>query len=319
MLSPIHLRTVAAVVRTGSFADGARQLGYTSSAVSQQISQLERMLQVTLFERDAQRIRPTPAAEFLALRAMDVLAMLGSLEEDMRSVARGTLGRLRIGSFPTASERLLPGAISHYLPRHGGVDIILDEQEPDQLVPRLQEGELDLVLAYAYDQVSHSWPRELIVTELLDEDLVLLLTRDHPCFGHEKIRITELRSATWVSTRADTPGAACLQALCRGAGFAPNVAFRSNDYDVIHQFVASGLGVALVPQLSHSRAEEIVAHQVVDISARRHVLALQRSGSANPALGGMMKALQQAALELVLTGVGLTSSLRTTSGKQQKN
>ena len=66
MLNPVHLKTLTVVLRFGSFADAARYMGYTSSAVSQQISALERQLKVRLFDRDARSIRPTSAAVEIA-------------------------------------------------------------------------------------------------------------------------------------------------------------------------------------------------------------------------------------------------------------
>src|SRR3981189_3516002 len=100
MLNPVHLRTLTMVIRTGSFADAARRLGYTGSAVSQQIAALERAVKMPLFERDAHSVRPTPAGEFLAERAREALAALGSLEDDIRGMSQGSIGRLPLGAFP---------------------------------------------------------------------------------------------------------------------------------------------------------------------------------------------------------------------------
>src|SRR5699024_9840120 len=108
MLNPVHLQTLITVLRTGSFADAARELGYTGSAVSQQVARLERSARVTLFDRSARSITPTPAAELLASRSREVLATIRDLEDDVLAIAKGRLGTLRVGSFPTASERLLP-------------------------------------------------------------------------------------------------------------------------------------------------------------------------------------------------------------------
>lgn len=302
MLNPIHLRTLAAVVRAGSFADAARRLGYTSSAVSQQVSALERALRMPLFEREAQSIRPTAAAEFLAARAHDVLSTLGALEDEMQGLSEGTAGRLRLGSFPTASERLLPGAIARFVRDRGGVDIELDEAEPEELVHRLQDGDLDLALVYRYDLVPRSWPRSLSSVDLLHEDLVVLLTPTHPHFGRSDVPLAELGDDVWVSSREGTAGAACLRALCAGAGFEPTIGFRSNDYDVLHEFVRSGLGIALAPALSVSD-EGATATRLRDVTVRRHVSALHRAG-ANPAVGAMVAALHAIAESLTKDSQG---------------
>ena len=108
MLEPLHLRTLSTVLQTGSFAAAARRLGYTPSAVSQQIAALERAIRLPLFEREARSIRPTPAAAFLSTRGQEVLATLGALQDDLRGLADGSIGTVRLGSFPTAGEHLLP-------------------------------------------------------------------------------------------------------------------------------------------------------------------------------------------------------------------
>lgn len=310
MLNPVHLRTLAAVVRAGSFAVAARRLGYTSSAVSQQIAALERVVKVPLFEREAQRIRPTPAGEFLAARAHEVLASLGALEDDMQGLAEGTSGRLRIGSFPTASERLLPDAIANFQPSHRGVDILLDEAEPEELVVRLQDGELDLALVYRYDLVPRSWPRSLTSVDLLHEDLVLLLTPDHDGTKGSDVPLADLRDAVWVASREGTAGASCLRALCASAGFEPTVGFRSNDYDVLHEFVRSGLGIALVPALSHVADDALRPTRLRDVTVRRHVSALHRSSGTNPAAGAMLAALGEVAESLAGKSKGLVTAGR---------
>ena len=83
MLNPVHLRTLVEVVKTGSFAEAARRLGYTSSAVSQQISAFERAVGVTLFEREAHSIRPASAALLIADRGGELLAAFDGFEHEV--------------------------------------------------------------------------------------------------------------------------------------------------------------------------------------------------------------------------------------------
>lgn len=298
MLNPVHLRTLTTVIRTGSFADAARHLGYTGSAVSQQIAALERAVKMPLFERDAHSVRPTPAGEFIAERARDSLAALGSLEDDIRGMSQGSIGRLRLGSFPTASERLLPLTLAAHTRQHPAVEVLLDEGEPDELIPLLQVAELDLALVYRYNLVPRSWPRTLTATHLLDEPLVLLLPRSHPLAGSDAVPVGDLREETWIATREGTSGASCLRRMCAAAGFVPQVVYRSNDYDVITSFVASGLGVALVPTLGLMANPDVVATHFKEIEVHRQVTVLHGSSKANPAVDGLVRALQKSARAL---------------------
>ena len=298
MLNPLHLHTLTAVLQTGSFAVAARQLGYTSSAVSQQIAALERTVRLPLFERDARSVRPTPAAAFLAARGQEVLAALGVLQDDLRALAEGVLGTVRLGSFPTASQHLLPGGLAALATSHPAVEVLLDEGEPTELAPRVRDGDLDVALVYRYTPVPGRRPRALSVTPLLREDLVLLLPSGHPLSEVEEIRLEQLQEAVWVTTRHGTEGAACLQRLGAAAGFEPRVSYRSNDYAVVRGFVRSGLGIALVPVLGHAPGPGVVTARLAGTRAHRHVGLLTRADARNPAVDGVIAALNRSARAL---------------------
>ena len=300
MLNPLHLRTFIVVLRTGSFAEAARSLGYTGSAVSQQISSLERAVKMSLFEREAHGIRPTPSAGFLADRAQNVLAAFASFEEEVRAMSEGNFGRVRLGSFPTASQQLLPLSLSTFARTHPEVGIDLDEGEPDSLVPLLLDRDLDLAIVYRYDLVPQTWPKALKAEPLLHEDLVLLLPPGHRFAGSE-ITLADLGKETWVATGERTSCARSLRRACAAAGFEPDVHYRSDDYDVIRRFVSSGLGVALVPALGHVigsiATADIATATVADLSVRRHVVALHAPSTVNPAVKGAVAALKAASAE----------------------
>lgn len=294
MLNPVHLRTLAMVVLTGSFADAARRLGYTASAVSQQIATLESSVRMPLFDRDPHSVRPTPAAEFLAERSHEALAALSALEDDVRAMAEGTIGRLRLGSFPTASEHLLPRALPVLIAENSRLEIHLDEGEPEELVPLLNDQELDLAIVYRYDLVPRNWPKGLYATKLLVEELFLLLPADHRLVG-QPVSLSDLQEEKWISTRQGSSGASSLRRICAQADFNPHVDYRSNDYDVVRGLVRSGLGIALVPALGHVVSEGVEVTRIEDLNVHRHVIALHRAAKVNAAASSAIKSLQAAA------------------------
>ncbi|GMA41973.1 LysR family transcriptional regulator [Mobilicoccus caccae] len=298
MLNPLHLQTLVTVLRTGSFADAARELGYTPSAVSQQIATLERSLKMVLFDRSARSITPTPTARLLAERSRDSLTALRLLEEDVVTMAQGRLGTLRVGSFPTASERLLPAAFSHFRAAHPQVQIRLGEGETDELVAQLLDGQIDVALVYRYDLVPRRIPADVETRALLAEDLLLIVPEDHELLGRAVVAWSDLADATWITTAADTAGAQCLERLCALAGFVPEVSMRSNDYDVVRRFVASGLGVALIPALARGIGEGLGVAPLEASEVRRHVLVLHRHERLNPAVAGFLASLAHAASQV---------------------
>jgi DNA-binding transcriptional LysR family regulator len=306
MLNPVHLQTLATVMRTGSFADAARQMGYTASAVSQQVSSLERQLKVTLFERDAHSIRPTAAAEFIVSRSGVVLGSLRSLEDDVNLLLGGVIGRLRIGSFPSASERLLPSALSAFAVAHDRIDVGLDEGEPHELLPLLQARELDVAVVYRYGLVPMPWPRGLRTHRLITEDLLLVLPLDHPQAGHDVVDVAELAEETWVSTRNGTAAATMLRQLCRSHGFEPSVSYRSNNYAVIQGLVRAGMGIAIVPALGYLSQEGTAAVRVESKAGHRDVFLASSPVSPTPLVDAIAAVLHDASAELADRAVGIS-------------
>ena len=292
MLNPVHLRTLVEVVKTGSFAEAARRLGYTSSAVSQQISAFERAVGVALFEREAHSIRPASAALLIADRGGELLAALDGFEHEVKAMVQGLRGRLRIGTFPTASSRIVPKALARLQADLPDAEIRLDEAEPDDVLPLVLTGELDLALVYAYDLVPRTWPEELTVSPLLDESLLVMVPADHPA-AKNNVKLEDLKDERWIASRDGTSGATCLTRLCAAAGFAPRIAFRSNDYEVVQSLVAAGVGVALIPALGYRPLPDTHAMPLRHKPLRRHVHVIHRTANTNPLLRDAVKALHE--------------------------
>lgn len=294
MVKPLLLVTLREVCRTGSFALAARELGYTASAVSQQIAALEKDTGLVLFEREARGVRATAAAHRLVELSQRVLATLEDFGYEVRELATGTTGRLRLGSFPTASVRLVPPTLSAFTRRYPRAEILLEEGEPEELIPRVIDGALDLALVYEYGLTPQSWPDGLAAHHLLREDLLLLRPRDHGP-GAE---LSELAGERWITSREGTGGALSLARLCAAAGFVPVVTFRSNNYDVVRHLVAARLGVAVVPALGHVPDDRVVATPLRLPAAHRTVVALHREANGNPLLADALATLRQVVLPL---------------------
>jgi len=292
MLNPVHLRTLVEVVKTGSFAEAARRLGYTSSAVSQQVSAFERAVGVTLFEREAHSIRPAAAALLIADRGGELLAALDGFEHEVKAMVQGLRGRLRIGTFPTASSRIVPKALAKLSADLPDAEIRLDEAEPEDVLPLVLTGKLDLALVYAYDLVPQTWPEELTVLPLLDENLLIMVPVDHPA-AKSPGKLEDLKDERWIASRDGTSGATSLTRLCAAAGFAPRIAFRSNDYEVVQSLVAAGVGVALVPALGYKALAGTHAMPLRSKPLRRHVHVVHRTANTNPLLRDAVNALRE--------------------------
>jgi DNA-binding transcriptional LysR family regulator len=307
VLNPIHLETLQAVVRAGSFADAARRLGYTGSAVSQQIAALERRIGTKLFERDAHGVRPTPAADFIVGRSPAALGTLRALEDEIALLVQGATGRLRLGSFPTFNERLTPAALARFSRAWPAVDLHLEEGEPAELIPMVRSRDLDIAVSYHYGRTPRRWPRDVLVEPLLREDL-LLLSPPHLGIASpaDTATLAELRDETWIATQTGTAGATTLLRLCADAGFEPSIAFRSNNYAVIHGLVAAGFGLAIVPALGCRPTSGVAATNLVGDGVVREIVMLRAPGTADATWTSMADALRASAAELCASTTGLS-------------
>lgn len=301
---PIDVRAMATlreVVLHGSFAGAARSLGYTASALSQQISGLERSLGVQLFEREAKRIVPTEAAEYLVQRSSELFDLIRQIDLDVGRLGAGQAGRLRIGSYHSAGGRFLGPAIARFLVGRRDTEISLDEGEPHELFPRVADGSLDIALGFEYERVPAAFPNGLRLEEVATEDLLLVGPAKHRFRTKQSLRFSDLRDETWAAHLPDTPASAALHRCAGEAGFTPKIAFQSNNPTTILGLVAAGLAVALLPRISVvERAEEISVLPVSPPPPGRRIIAALRESDTSP--------LSEAFLHALRTSGGLFST-----------
>jgi DNA-binding transcriptional LysR family regulator len=281
VLNPIHLRTLRECVRTGSFAEAARELGYTASAVSQQIYLLERAVGAPLFERSARSVLATAVARLLAERSGPVLGALTTLEREARAMVLGEQGSLRLASFATANARIVPAALADVVARRPKAQVQLDEGEPSEVLGGVLDGSLDAAVVFDYDLDPRDWPVELQRTELLAEPFVLAVGSSHRLAEYDEVDLVQASEEPWICTRSDTSGARTLGRLAADAGFAPRIIFRSNDYSVISELVARNLGVAMLPALAWPD-DGVHLVRLTGGPTYRRVLALHRQNNGNP-------------------------------------
>ncbi|MGW1835481.1 LysR family transcriptional regulator [Streptomyces sp. NPDC002067] len=295
MLTPTQLQAVRDVVATGSLRTAARLLGYTPSAVSQQISSVERALGVQLFERSPRSVRPTAAGVQLARRAARLLAELESAEDELRSFAAAERGRLHLGSFWSAGFRLVPDVLAEFLRDRPQVDVRYEEGDPRTTVPAVSEGRLDLAVIFEYGMVPRNWPDDLETTLLLEEPLYVLVPTGHRLSRRKRIRVGDLSGERWICYREDTDAARSLLHICAEGGFRPEVLFRTNDYNLPFELVRKGLGVAIVPELALLASDEVHLIRLAGPAHVRRVFAVRRAADPNPFLDGAIRTLRTAA------------------------
>jgi DNA-binding transcriptional LysR family regulator len=294
MLDLRRLRLLSELSRRGTIAEVATVVGYTPSAISQSLAQLEREVGVPLLERDGRRVRLTPAAHGLVATTDRVLAALDAAEAELAAEQQAVRGTVVVGAFPSAAAGLVAPALADLAERHPEVSCTVREHEPEDGIALLRAGELDLLVSESYDDVRPAPAGGLDSQLLLSEPLRLVRRAGET--SPEPVALRSRAEAPWIAGVAGTQFAAALERACRTAGFAPRIAHRADDALLVQSLVAEGLGVALLPALACSGADGVRFSAVVPAPPRRHVWALARRGaSRRPALAATLAALQRRA------------------------
>jgi len=297
MLNVQRLRVLREVLSQGSFSEAASALNYTQSAVSQAIATLESEAGVPLIERDRRGVRPTSAGERLAEHAGRILTQLDVAEAELGAIAGIRGGELRMASFPTAGATLMPLAIAAFRSAYPRVALSLVEGEPEELIPRLRDGEFDLGLVFGFGGAGEPGPG-LQSSPLFEDPMRLALPKGHRLTRKERITLKDLSDEAWVQTSQASACARHVVRVCRAAGFEPRVSFESDDYLTVQGLVAAGVGVALIPQLAltQSVSYDIAVWELHPDGPIRHVVAATPgTGVSLPAAAAMLEILRDTA------------------------
>jgi DNA-binding transcriptional LysR family regulator len=297
MLNVQRLRILREVVARGSFSAAADSLSYTQSAVSQAVATLEAETGAQLIERDRRGVRPTAAGATLVTHAEAILSRIEAAEVELNAILGVRGGLLRMASFPTAGNTIMPLAIANFRTAHPEVELSLAEGEPEEIVPRLRAGEFDLALLFEFRDVGESLGPGLRSVELLEDPMHVALPEGHRLAGKTALRLEDLQAEAWVQTSASSACARHVVRLCHTAGFEPIVSFESDDYQTVQGLVAAGVGVALIPELALTSVRDDITVRVLSPRApmRRVLAATPRSAGVSPAAGVMLELLQVSA------------------------
>jgi DNA-binding transcriptional LysR family regulator len=299
MIDAAGLRVMKAIAEAGSFTGAANALGFTQPAISQMVRRLEQRTGTILVERYGRQVRLTEAGEVLARHAVGVLAALDAAEEEITAIAGLRAGRVRLMAFPSSSATLVPKALAILKERHPDVTIHFTEAEPPESLAALRAGDCDVAVAFAYEGMDLGEIEEdlsaLVTHKLLDDEVRLAVPKDHPLAKQGVAHMSDFSSEEWIAGCPRCRGH--LLSLAGHAGFAPNVAFETEDYVAVLGLVRAGLGVALVPDLILNAAKpEDVVTLPLEPASRRQILAVTTPDLRRvPAVHAAITALCEAA------------------------
>jgi DNA-binding transcriptional LysR family regulator len=297
MLDVRRLRVLLAVREQGGVAAAARALSFTPPAVSQQIAALERQVGTTLLDRSSRPARLTPAGERLADHAGTVLAGLEAAAADLAAFTDGgPAGTLRIGVIPTVGRAILPGAVRALAGCAPGLRLQIEQSEPEDSLPAVARGDLDLAVGSEYAMTPHRRDQRLERHDLAVEPLLVAVPSGHREAG-DSVALGRLRDETWL---AAMPGSSCLTMLRRAgaaSGFEPVEGGHCAEFAMALALVAAGAGIALVPAIAvpSPPPDGVRILAVQGGRVERTLYAVLRRGTAgHPALAATLAALSAA-------------------------
>ncbi|MFJ8948844.1 LysR family transcriptional regulator [Streptomyces sp. NPDC102381] len=308
MFDSRHIQTFAEVVRTGSYAATARDLGYTQPAISQQMKALERAAGTPLFVRAGRGLRLTDAGQVLARHATGILSTIATAHGQLKAITRLESGRVRVCAFPAANATLLPATVARVAAAHPGTRVELLEEEPPDSLRALREGRCDLALAFSTGHGGEATDADgdsdsdseggLIELPLLDDPLMVLLPAGHALAGSSRVELGELERERWIAGCRHCRGH--FVAACAEAGFAPDIAFATDENLAVQELVAAGAGIALVPGMTLPllRHTGLVARPLAPAVGRRVSAFVLEGHETAPVTALLLRTLSEAAADM---------------------
>ena len=290
------LVALRAIDAHGGVGAAAAELGFTPSAVSQQIKRLERQTGVPLLERIGRGVMLTGHGRHLVDEGARLLADLEQVEASVRRQADAVAGRIRLSAFSTATRGLVAPVIRSLHDAHPHLEIVLSEKEPWDSIDLVASGRIDVGIAHSWGDVPLEIPDHVVAVPIARDIADVIVHRSHPLAAREWVTPHDLLGEGWIAT---PDGTICRQWLGRmhdGTGQRPRIAHVSTEFDSHLALVRAGLGIALIPRLGRAPlGDELVAVPTRDPEPTREVLALhRRTMSASPAVAALVEALRTA-------------------------
>ncbi|WP_432182572.1 LysR family transcriptional regulator [Streptomyces sp. NBC_00063] len=303
MIDVQRLRVLRAVAEHGSFNQAAAALHLTPSAVSQHVAALERSLGAQVVARSTRGVTLTPAGRIMVGAAESVAAELAHAKQQVDRLGSGR-SQLTLATFTSGGRLLLPGALARLTSALPDTVVHVKESEPEDSLPLLRQGAVDLALAYHFDgplpgQLGPN--SSLTWTPLLDDPLLVVLPEAHHLASRARLDIAELATEPWVLGCLKTE--AYLRRYAERAGFEPEVRGTTTDYFFARSLVAAGMGISLIPSIAQSPPlAGVRAVAIAPPTPTRHIGVATIRGRNHAQATTLIQALQEQAAATASTG-----------------
>ncbi|HZU19631.1 MAG TPA: LysR substrate-binding domain-containing protein [Gaiellaceae bacterium] len=268
-----HFAALQALAAEGSFGRAAARLGYTQSAVSQQIATLERIVGERLVERPGgpRPVSLTEAGRLLLRHAESIMSRLQAAQADLHALRSGEAGTLRVGTFQSVGARVLPEVMRRFSSTWPAIDLVLGELDDEDVERALERGEFDVGFVLLPVDAA-----PLETNELLRDPYVLVVAAESPFATAGRLpSLAEIGTQPLIGFRSDR-SLEPVEAALRGAGVEPRFAFRTDDNPTVQGLVAAGIGNAILPRLTVDEADPRVVVRELGDEVPPRVIAIAR-------------------------------------------
>jgi DNA-binding transcriptional LysR family regulator len=291
------LRVLQELDRLGTVNAAATALHLTPSAVSQQLAALAREVGCAVVEREGRNVRLTSAARLLLDHAAELFAQLEVLDAALQRHHSGDVGIVRVGAFQTASSGIVVPAAAELARSRPGLELQLVQMDAPQSFRELAAGRLDVAVSVEYVHSPASADPRFARTPLRRDEFQALLPRSHPLAAAPRVALADLRNDHWIGNLPGSPCHFVTMAACASAGFSPRVRHQIDDWAIIVELVAAGLGVGLIPTLAQPPPRSDVAIRPLSgPPAARNIFAATRRGTEEaPTVATVLAAMEAVA------------------------
>ncbi|MEU5365066.1 LysR family transcriptional regulator [Streptomyces sp. NPDC005925] len=296
MLSLERLRTLDALARHGSVSGAAEGLHITTSAVSQQMSKLEREVGQQLLAKNGRGVRLTDAGRLLAEHAARILSQVELAQSDLEAHRGQVAGELRLAAFPTAARGLFPAALAALRAEHPDLRVRSRELEPERGVAGVVRGDLDLAVVLDWYNKPMPVPDGLVKAQLLDDPADVALPAGHRFADRAEVDLAECAEEEWITWGEGEFCHEWLMFTLRSKGIEPNIVHRAAETHTQLGLVAVGLGVCIAPLLGRRPIPPGVVTVPLAQRVKRHVYVVWRADAdRRPSIRAAVTALRTAA------------------------
>ena len=273
-----HLQTFKTIADEGSFVKAADKLQYAQSTLTLQIQQLEEELGIELFDRQRKKIQLTPAGQALLVHAVHVLSQVEQMHQDIRDLATGESGHLRVGLIEPVAQLYLPEVLESFCRCYPRIRLTVEVLGTMIVPERVATGSLDL-------GVSTLPPAEagLVFEPLVTEPMVVLMAKDHPLQQQDRLSLRDLDGERILLTNPPCAYRTVVEQAFMAQGMNVPPGIEVGSITAIKQCVRRGLGIAIIPMLAASPAPSgTVIKTLEDWSFHLPIGLLRKSASAMP-------------------------------------